>query len=232
MLTSLIISFRESFEMLLVIVPLLMYIEKIGYKKLSKFVYAGSISGLAASVSLGVVLYNYLKTLEGYAENIFMGSMQIFVAALIVYYMVWVGGQTKHFGEKIEEKFNFKIKALSLFILAFLTIFRECFEITIFIIPTLVNAPLVILTGIIIGVVCSILLMFIFYKTTINFNINIIFDGLTLVLIFMGAMMFGEGLASLLPSMSKEIETAGKLIFALPSLFIFFKNEIGRYIKK
>ncbi|WML37112.1 FTR1 family protein [Clostridium sp. OS1-26] len=232
MVTTMIIAFRESFEMLLVIVPLLVYLSKINREDLKKYLYAGSGSGVALSVLTGVIIFNQAKSIDAAVQHIFQGAMMLFLAALILYSIVLLRKQSKAIPTKEEDNVNVKITAVSLFTLAFLTIFRESLEITIFTLPFINEAATNIAIGIILGALISIVLMYLVYKQTLKLSIELIFNALTIILILIGALMFGEGLAELMPSMGESIERAGELIYAIPTLYIFLKDMMKKYIKK
>ncbi len=232
MITTIIIAFRESLEMFLVIVPLLVYLTKIDRKDLRKYVYTGTLTGVILSLGTGAVLFNTAQSLQTSAQKIFQGSMMLFLAGLILYSIVLLKKQNKSFTTDINKNVNVKITAASLFVLAFLTIFRESLEITIFTLPFINEAVINIALGICSGVLIAMVLMYIVYKTTLKLSINVIFNGLTLILIFIGAMMCGEGLAELVPSMEDSIEKVGQLIYAVPTLYLFLKDVTKKHLKK
>lgn len=232
MITTMIIAFRESFEMLLIIVPLLAYVSKIGRSDLKKYIFYGTTTGVALSVGCGVFLFNQAKNLDTAFQQVFQGAMMIFLAALILYSIILLKKQNKVFTTKIDDNMKLTVTAASLFTLAFLTIFRESLEITIFTLPFINEAALTIATGILLGVLVSSALMFVAYKTTLKLSINTIFNALTIILILIGAMLFGEGLAELMPSMGGSAERLGQLIYGVPTLYIFLKDMLKKYVKK
>lgn len=232
MVTTMIIAFRESLEMLLVIVPLLAYVSKIGRGDLKKYIFYGTTTGVALSVGCGVFLFNQAKNLDTAFQQVFQGVMMIFLAALILYSIMLLKKQNKVFTINIDENVKITVTAISLFMLAFLTIFRESLEITIFTLPFINEAASTIAAGILLGVLVSIALMFVAYKTTLRLSINTIFNVLTIILILIGAMLFGEGLAELISSMGDSAERLGQLIYGVPTLYIFLKDMIKKYVKK
>lgn len=232
MVITAIIAFRESLEMLLVIVPLIIYVTKINRIDLRKYIYSGTGIGVILSIGCGTALFNQAKNLETAVQHIFQGSMMLFLSALIVYSIILLKKQKKAFTTKIDKNFNIKLTGFSLFILAFLTIFRESLEITIFTLPLINEAAYIIAIGIILGALVSIALMYVVYRTTIKLSIDVIFNALTIILILIGAMLFGEALSELIPSLGESIEKCGELIYAIPTLYIFSKDMIKKYIKK
>lgn len=232
MITAMIISFRECLEMLLIIVPLLVYLKKIDNLNLSKFVYAGTLIGAISSVILGIVLVKQVNFLDGYSQKLFLGCMMLFLSALILYSIIWVGKQNKIETLNITDKYDIKLTGISLFLLSFITIFRESIEIILFILPKINEGMLTINIGISLGVLISLILSYVLFKTTIKLNLSIVFSFLTILLIVIGGGMFGEGLVAIFPTLGKSIETAGRLIYCIPLLYIFIKKELRKYLKK
>jgi high-affinity iron transporter len=232
MLTIAVVAFRESMEMLIVIIALIAYVVKIEKSQLLKYIFIGSFTGLAVSVGCGALVLNQAKSLQGPSRNIFEGAMMLFLCFLILYYMVWMRGQKKFVNMDIEQKYNIRTTGIGFFIFSFLTIFRECTEVIIFMIPLFNESVLTIITGCLIGLGLSSIACYVLYRTSIKINLNILFDILTLILIYIGSIMFGEGLSLLIPYAKDSIEMAGKMIFGLPTLFIFLKGELKAYTKK
>ncbi|WP_411679012.1 FTR1 family protein [Clostridium thailandense] len=232
MVTTMIIAFRESFEMLLIIVPLLVYLAKIDRGDLKKYIYLGSGIGVLTSILTGVIIFNQAKSLQTTSQHVFQGCMMLFLSALILYSIILLRKQNKSLVIKADSDINVKITAASLFILSFLTIFRESLEITIFTLPFINEAAINIALGILVGAAASISIMYFVYKGTLKFSIETIFNALTVILILLGALMFGEGLSELMPNMGDSVEKLGELMYAVPTLYIFVKEMLKKYIKK
>jgi high-affinity iron transporter len=227
-----IITFREGLEMLVVIMALVAYAGKINRKDLLKFIYGGAISGLGVSILTGAALLLQANKLTGYAGNLFNGSIMIFLALFILYYMVWLRRQSKFENLNIEDKYNVKATGYGFFVFIFLTVFRECFEIIMFTLPTMTVNIWTVIFGSIIGLSLAVILALLIYKAAIKISLKVVFDLLTLFLIYIGAEMFGEGLLELIPSADSSLQTAGMLIFGLPTLFIFLRWKIKDYTNK
>jgi high-affinity iron transporter len=232
MFTIALVSFRETFEMVLIIVPLLAYVTRLGRKDLVKYIYLGTFIGLLASILCGGFLLISANNLEGFSANIFRGSMSLFVCALIVYSIVWLNKRNSSSNTGIESKYNFQTTGISLFLLSLLTIFRDCLELVLFSLPLHELGFFKIIMAILLGLFVTIVLSIIIYKTSVKLNLNLVFSLITLVLIYIGSKMFGEGLATLLPQYGNSLITAGQMIFGIPILYLFLKKEIKKYTKK
>lgn len=231
MIIPMIVTCREFFEMFLILVPLAIYLYKIDQKKLMKNIFVGGAAGLVVTILTGIVAFNTTAKLEGYAENLFMGSTMLFLSGLILFSLVIIKKQSKSIQDYSQTKEN-NFTAYSLFTLAFVTTFRESLEILIFFLPFLHTSLLSTLSGGIVGFSISLVVAFIIFKFAVKLNINIIFTILNLFLIYIGACLFGESLLELMPNTGSSIELAGQLIYGIPVAFLFIKSELKKYVKK
>lgn len=232
MYTIALIAFRESLEMFLILVPLIAYLAKVNRKDLAKYIYWGSSTGLLLSIVLGALLHDYSQSLAGYSKNLFEGSILLIVAGLILYNLVIIGSKKGKSIANIEEDYNVSINAYSLFILAFLTVFRESLEIIMFGLPLFDIGALNIGISLLLGVFVSSAITIVIYRTTLKLNIGILFSIITLVLIFIGSLMFGEGIAELMAIEDETVIGAGRIVYAVPCMYFFIKNVTKSYIKK
>lgn len=232
MFTIALVSFRETLEMVLIILPLLAYVKRLQRDDLTKYIYWGSITGLIASILCGSFLYTSANNLTGFSHNVFQGSMSLFLCGLIVYSVMWISKQNNKYSGNVEGKFKFETTGMSLFLLSMLSIFRECLELILFTLPLNSLGSVNIIISISIGIFVTFALSLIIYKSSLKLNINIVFSLITLVLIYIGSTMFGEGLVMLLPQYGSSLESAGKMVFGIPLLYLFLKNEIKKYTKK
>lgn len=230
MLNSLIIGFREVFEMVLVIVPLLIYVKK-NEENLSKYIYLGMIFGIVTSLVSGIFIYSNIIMLTGRVKEVFLGAMSLFLAALVLYNIIILSFKGKNYNVDIRTNYNFSLTGISLLILSFITIFRESIEIIIFVLPSMIISPLGVIVGLLIGLLLAVTAGFIIFKAGVNINISIIFGLLSIMLIFIGGAAFGEGLEGIFTGYD-NISLFGELIFILPLLYLFLKKWLKRLAKR
>lgn len=231
MLASLTISFRECFEAVILITSLLTYIYKKQKKELGKFILAGTISGVVSSIITGIAVFKNIQHLQGTARQIFDGSMMIFVAGLVAYSVLKISNKADT-SKNMEDEYSIKTTAFNMFIIPFMVVYRESLEIIMFILPLAYENPWDIIIGISIGFSLSLICMLLIFKAAIKLKINTVFKILSVVLIFIGATMFGEGISELLSNKNDIISTTAKLIYAVPVLYLFLKREMKRFINK
>ena len=95
MIASFILTFREVLEAVLIISIVLGYISKINKPEFKKWVWFGTLAGVAASI-IGKFLFDFLiGGFEGQAEEMFEGFAMIIGAVLISTMIFWMAGQKK-----------------------------------------------------------------------------------------------------------------------------------------
>jgi high-affinity iron transporter len=232
MLNVSIITMRESIEALMVVIALSIYAAKINKRELLKYIYGGAVSGFGVSFVSSIILYEQTKSLQGYARNLFDGSLMMFLSLLVIYYIVWMKRQKKTFDMDVSKKYNVSMTGFGMFIFSFLTVFRETLEIVMFIIPLLSGSKLTIIIGVLIGFSLALFFNYLLFRSGSKLNLAILFDVISFIMIYIGASMFGEGLASVIPNGGEQIEKVGMLAYGLPVLYLFLKSIIKDYIKK
>ena len=229
MLSNLLLSFREGFEASLVIGIILAYLIQTDQKRLSKFVYFGALLGFIVSLVGGFIGFSGAKELGKESEDIFKGVMMLMSSVLIAYFVVWMGNQASTISAGIKEKVKSNSNAIGLFTLGFLSVFREGLELVIFTLTKISEKASNIALGSALGIVFAIILAYIIFKSSIRFNIKLIFKVLGLILIFIGAEMFSEGILKFV-LLDDVFEIIFMALFIIPSLYFFLRSD-NNYLK-
>lgn len=232
MLDVLLLSFRESFEAWLVVGIIATYLKNKKCGNFLRSVYFGAVSGLVFSVVLGVAIFNEARGLSDYSRDIFEGVMMLLSAGLVSYFIVWMNKQNQNIVCEIKNKIEEKNTNLGIFVLSFMAVLREGVELTAFILTKLEINPISVLSISLLGLVLSaIATVFIFYAAS-HYLIKYIFKFLGALLIYFGAEMFSEGILKFLPLKGEEWEMVLALIFALPAVYVFFRNDISIWMQQ
>src|SRR3989338_6827933 len=126
MISSFIITFRETLEAALIVGIILGYLIKTKREKYNNVVYLGIISAIVASI-IGAFLFNSLAGgFEGRAEEIFEGVAMLFAAFLTTFMIIWMLKQ-KHIvldlHKRVDQEVGEQHKA-GLFLLVFISVLR------------------------------------------------------------------------------------------------------------
>lgn len=185
MLSSFIITFRETLEAALIIGIIFSYLSKIKQVKQFSIVNFGILAGIIASI-IGAYLFNKLSGgFTGKAHEIFEGIVTLIGALLLVTMIVWMMKQ-KQVAKKIENKIDQKItspKKLGLFSLVFVSILREGIEIVIFLSASGFSTATNSLLGAVIGIFVAILMGYLIFIGAMKINMKIFFNVIGVILI-------------------------------------------------
>lgn len=215
MISSFLLSFRESFEAALVVGIILAYLLQSGRKDLSKFVYSGALLGFIVSVVGGFIGFREAKTLGDESEEVFQGVMMLVASGLIAYFIVWMGNQASNISSGIKNKVESNTNVIGLFVLGFLSVFREGMELVIFTLTKISDKASDVAFGSTFRIVLAAILAYIIFKSSIKFNLKLIFKVLGLILIYIGAEMFSEGILKFV-TLDDIFEVIFMAVFIIP----------------
>lgn len=232
MLSSLVLSFREGFEAVLIVGIILAYLKQTNKEKLTKFVYYGTMLGILVAIIGGYIGFKEAQGLEEEGEEFFGAIMMLVASGLIGYFVVWMSNQNRNISQSIKSSVDKTSTGLGLFVLAFLSVFREGIELIAFILTKVSEKASSVAAGTGIGILLAVILGYALFKTSVKLNIKIIFKVLGIILIFVGAELFGEGLAKLIPAAGEFLEEGGAVLFGGISLLFFLKEDLKRLFNR
>ncbi|MCD7035265.1 FTR1 family protein [Metabacillus sp. GX 13764] len=227
MLSSFILALREGLEAALIIGIILIHTTKINRRDLRASVYLGVVAGLFISVIGGFIGFSGAEEMEGAAEEIFEGITMLIAAGLIAYFILWLH-RHKDLSASVTSKVSSNSSKISLFILSFLSVFREGLELMIFNLTQISHSAGSLVIGNLLGILLAVLIAAAIFKAAVKLNLSLVFKLLGIVLIFLGAEMFGEGLEKLFEGGGELLEKAGFVLFILPALYVFLKDDVRK----
>ncbi|WP_136416103.1 FTR1 family protein [Herbaspirillum sp. ST 5-3] len=133
---ALTILLREGLEALLVVVAMLAFLKKAERKDVLPYVHAGWVAALAAG-GLTWAVATYLVDLSGASREMTEGFSAIFAAMVLLGVGIWMhqkslaGRWQAYVKQKLSSALN-KKSAMMLFLLSFVTVYREVFETVLF----------------------------------------------------------------------------------------------------
>jgi high-affinity iron transporter len=219
------LSFREGLEASLIIGIILVYLFQIGRKDLTKHVYLGALVGILVSVIGGFIGFKEAQELDEEGEAIFESIMMLLASGLIAYFIIWMGNQANNISSDIKNKVGKNTNAVGLFVLSFLSVFREGMELSIFTLTKISEKASSIALGSILGLLIAVVLTYIIFKSSIKINLKLVFKVLGFILIYLGAEMFAEGVLKLFKIGEEPYEVIFMILYAVPSLYFFLKNN-------
>jgi len=165
-------------------------------------------------------------------ESFFEALMKLIAAVLITYVVVWIGRQNKNIAKNLKENVDRRSSSIGLFSLAFISVLREGIELVVFTLASIGKNSFETITGILIGSVLAVGLVFVMFKYAIKINIKRIFKFLGVVLIVLGAEMFGEGIVDLFEINGEFYEVLFIGIYFVSMVILFFEEDLKRIFSK
>lgn len=216
MLPAFLITFREVIEASLIVATILGILVKLNQTKGIKTVwYATGLATLVSVLLLGMGSLFGLKMQELYSgkveeliEGIFMITSAMFITWAVFFLHKYFSHYKVHLLKKIKETVE-KEEQKGLFVLVFTAVFREGFEIVLFLSTIYFSSnPQSIFTGFIGGVVGGLLVSFALFRATLRMPVYYAFRVTSVLLILFAAGLLVHGIhefaeVGLLPEIGK-----------------------------
>ena len=196
MISSFIITFRETLEAALVVGIVLAYLVKTKKEKYNPIVYIAVVSAVIASI-LGAFLFNALAGgFEGRAEQIFEGISMLFAAFLLTF-MILLMMKQKHIVVELHKKVSTELKErhkFGLFSLVFISVLREGIETVIFLgAASFIAAGSNSAIGAVLGIIGAIILGYMLFVLSKRIDIKKFFNVTSVLLVLFAAGLVAHG---------------------------------------
>lgn len=216
MLPAFLITFREVIEASLIVATILGILVKLKVRRGIKTVWwATASAALVSVVLLGIGTLTGLKIQElytGRTEKIFEGLTMLVSAVFISWAIFWLHRYFSRYKLALLQRVKQTIaeeKQRGLFMLVFTAVFREGFEIVLFLSTIYLSTnPKAVFTGFGLGTIGALLVSFSFFTATLRLPVYRAFQATTVLLILFAAGLAGRGVhefteAGLLPELSQ-----------------------------
>lgn len=193
---------REGLEALLIVVALLAFLNKAGRRELLPYVHSGWIAALVAGGGTWAVAH-YLIDISGASRELTEGLSALFAALILLAVGLWM--HQKSTGDRwqmyLKEKMNSALSKKSawfLFVLAFISVYREVFE-TILFYAALWQEGLEIwlLSGIGAAVIVLALITWGMLRTSRRLPISTFFAASSALIAVLAVVLTGKGVSAL-----------------------------------
>lgn len=224
MLPSLLITFREVLEASLIVATILGILTRIGQTKETKTVWlATACAGILSIVLLLAGSIMGLKIQELYSgitekliEGLLMTISAIFITWAVFFLHNYFGRYKTILLSTLKEKVKLQ-EQRGLFILVFTAVFREGFEIVLFLSTIYFSSnPTHILSGFVIGATTALMICFGLFTATIRMPVHFAFKMTSGLLILFAAGLLAHGM--------HEFTEAG-VLFSTPNIYLPFLPE-------
>ena len=202
-LSSFLITSRETLEAALVVGIVLAYLNRTNNEQYKKTVYYGIFAGIVLSIFLAFLFNIFAGGFEGRVEELFEGFTMLFAAVLLTTMILWMMKQ-RHIAKEIEGKVAAHIQkakfnqaySYGLFVLIVVAVLREGVETVIFF-GALSYVSGVSFIGAALGVITAIAIGYLFFASTRKINLKKFFSISSIFLIMIAAGLVAHGVHEL-----------------------------------
>ena len=212
MLAYVIITFRETLEVGLLISLVWRVIHESGATSLYKWLTGGLIAGLLTSVAAGIGLVAISERIPETYETVFEGSIMLIGAGLLTTLIIWLSHNRGHI-TALKASVASSVQAYqpwAIFLLVYTSILREGIETVIFIQAARYSTNAYPVTGALIGVIAGIALCYMAFKGLRAIPMRHFFTVSSVLLIAFAAGLVAHGVhelqsAGIIPVLTAEL---------------------------
>ena len=200
-LASLLVTFREALEASLIVTIVSAYLRKIGRTELNRYLLAGSLAAVLASLALGWTIHLIYGELEGPAAQIFEGTAALTATIVLTYMVFWMGRNARTIRHEIEQRVDIAVsrgQTYGIFALAFVAVVREGIETVLFLTGVFFLDPSGTIIGITLGIGTVLILVMLLLKGTYKLDIRRFFKYSSILLVVLAAGLAGFGVHELI----------------------------------
>ena len=198
MTASLVIALRESLETVLILSVMLTFLQRIHADRSKRWVWAGLCAGITASALFGVLLQTSLAGMPATWRSIAEGIVMILASVFVGWMTIWMTGKSRGMRTDIEQELSGHViqgKAAGIFLMSFLSTFREGSELVIMVQAAILSGVKVLhaLSGVLTGIAGATLLGWCLFQGMRKISLRHFFAVTGIVLLFVGTGLSMRG---------------------------------------
>jgi len=210
-LPAFIMGFREGLEAFLIVSIILQYLRKSKNEQLRKYVYYGTIGGIAASLGIGGVLYILSKAIDRMDQvaKLWESGASFVALALVTTFIYWMIQHGRNMVSTVESSVSQNLSALGIAGVAFIMVAREGVEVAIF-----TFAGQYALTALFAGIAAALVLAVLINHSLVKVNLKLLFNITLAYLILQAGFLLGYGIHEGLSALgSMNLLSSGNPLF-------------------
>jgi len=201
MLGQFLIAFREVLEAALVTSIVLAYLSRTGRSSLSRYVWYGVLSAAIASVVLGAAVWFAYGKLSESVQQLFEGVAALIAVVVLTTMIYWMATKGRELRVEVEQRVEAMVTRSATFGLvsfAFVAVFREGLETVLFLTPLLVTDPAATITGLVLGILTSLVLAYAIFFVGMKIDLKRFFYFSSVLLVLLAGGLAGYGIHELI----------------------------------
>jgi len=226
---SFLITFREAFEVILLMIILISYLKRTNEVSLVKPGYIGGLLGTVISIATGITLYLLYISIDLDLAEAIASFIAVPVITSVVYWMATKGREVIYKGVT---------KAIAggvvgVVFTAFVFVFREGLETVLLTQPYALRDIVSIFIGVLLGLIIALAIGYLFYRGTLKLSLRLFFMITSILLILIAGSVLGYGIHELIEYLEKNNYELGiwrEYVYKLPidrNNVLHDKNIVG-----
>ena len=223
MLASFLITFREGLEAFLIVGIILSYLGKLDVKRYNKYIYLGVFVGIILSLFIAYVFQVIIYGIDNELyQHYLMIAILIFATIVLSYMVVWMANQSKQIKGEMEKNLKKLVTTGNIFgmvFLAFLAVLREGFETVLFFSSLTLTEGFTMEQGLIgagLGLILSLVLVYILMKGAKNIPLQSFFKYTGLLILIIAGGLLGSAVSMM--QASELIPTFIPMVYDISSV--------------
>jgi high-affinity iron transporter len=198
--SGLLTGLREGVEAALIVSIVVAYLVRTGNGAHVPKVWLGTAIAIAASVALGLVLFNTVGSFAAPYEQIFEGTTMLLAAAVVTWMLFWMRRQAAGVKGELQAAVDRVLDtggAWGLALLAFTAVIREGVETSLFLVGQATSAQThagSVMVGAVVGLAIAVLIGYGFYRGSRRVNLASFFRWTGIALIFIAAGLLSHAM--------------------------------------
>ncbi len=236
-MAAFLVMLREGVEAAIIVALLLGYLQRIDRRSDARWVWVGTVAAALVSVAVGIVLWNTVGELEGFAEEATEGVIAFLAAGLLTWMIFWMGQRARSMGSRLHGQVDAALAAggaTALAMIAFVAVLREGIESALFIISTTVgsDASAWQLVGGLLGLLVAVAIGMGFYYGSSTIDLRAFFRLTGVLIVLFAAGLVSKGVhefqeAGLLPMINEHVWDLGLFDPAESTIGAFLGSLFG-----
>lgn len=236
-MAAFLVMLREGVEAAIIVALLLGYLDRIDRRSDARWVWAGTLAAAMVSVAVGIVLWNTVGGLEGFAEELTEGVIAFLAAGLLTWMVFWMGSRARGIRSQMHGQVDAAIAtggATALAMIAFVAVVREGVESALFIISTTVGSDASgwQLVGGVVGLLVAVAIGIGFYFGSSTIDLRAFFRLTGVLIVLFAAGLVSKGVhefqeAGLLPTINEHVWDVGVFDPAESTIGAFLGSLFG-----
>ncbi|MFZ0214199.1 MAG: Fe-S-containing protein [Candidatus Acidiferrales bacterium] len=219
MIPALLLALREGVEAALVVGIVLVYLNRIGRRELTRYVWTGVAAAIACSIITAALLQRWQVSEDG-----FEGLLMLLAAALVVTMIIWMNRVARRLRKEIEQRVESYTQrgefaaGLGIGLFVFLMVLREGAELVVILRAVELSvAGVQVWIGAGLGIALAVAVGLFFFQGTLKIPLGRFFAATSTILMVVAFQLVLTGLHELsegkwIPSSKQEMATVGPIV--------------------